>query len=51
MNCINCAKQNNQKIQMQIDQYGRRYICPECGFVLEWVNIDISKFREIVKAA
>jgi transposase-like protein len=44
MYCRKCLKESKekQKINMGIDTINQRYVCPECGYVLEWENAVVN---------
>jgi len=49
MICNKCAKQNSKEIKMYVDGPGKRYICPECGHVLDWESLNLSNFCKITQ--
>jgi predicted RNA-binding Zn-ribbon protein involved in translation (DUF1610 family) len=44
MDCLYCKKQKSKKVEMNNDPHGERYICPECGFILKWDELNLWTF-------
>lgn len=42
MKCKNCLK-NKRKSNMKSDVKNNRYVCPNCGYVVNWMVLRFEK--------